>query len=49
MGQLTDLKVRKAGAGKFGDGDGLQLVVSASGAKKWTFRFMVAGRAREMG
>ncbi|MFG1412932.1 integrase arm-type DNA-binding domain-containing protein [Xanthobacter sp. VTT E-85241] len=49
MGQLTDLKVRKAGAGKFGDGDGLQLVVSASGAKKWIFRFMVAGRAREMG
>ncbi|MEW6125220.1 MAG: Arm DNA-binding domain-containing protein [Pseudomonadota bacterium] len=49
MGDLTDAKAKKAGPGKYGDGDGLQLSVSAKGARKWILRFMLAGRAREMG
>jgi integrase len=35
--------------GKYGDGDGLQFVVSASGAKQWVLRFTWRGKAREMG
>ena len=46
---LTAAKVRTAGPGKYGDGDGLQLVVNASGARAWAFRFMLQGKAREMG
>ena len=46
---LTAAKVRTAGPGKYGDGNGLQLVVSASGARSWSFRFMRQGKAREMG
>jgi integrase len=49
MGKLTNRKVETAKPGKYGDGDGLQLVVTGSGARKWGLRFMLAGRAREMG
>jgi integrase len=49
MTKLTARKVETANPGKHGDGGGLQLVVSATGARKWVFRFMQAGRAREMG
>jgi integrase len=35
--------------GMYGDGGGLYLQVTASGAKSWIFRFMLHGRAREMG
>ena len=35
MGELTALKVRTAGPGKHWDGEGLRLVVSEGGAKKW--------------
>lgn len=35
--------------GYYGDGAGLYLQVSASGSKSWIFRFMLTGRAREMG
>jgi Arm DNA-binding domain len=49
MTKLTARKVETAKPGKHGDGGGLQLVVSATGARKWVFRFMQAGRAREMG
>jgi integrase len=31
------------------DGGGLRLVVSATGAAKWTFRYSIAGRVREAG
>src|SRR5579862_1640258 len=31
------------------DGGGLYLQVGASGSKSWTYRYMLAGRAREMG
>ena len=49
MGKLTARKVETAKPGKYGDGDGLQLVVSPSGAKKWVLRFLWQGRPREMG
>src|SRR5271165_7183350 len=35
--------------GMYHDGGGLYLQVSAGGAKSWIFRFMLVGRAREMG
>jgi integrase len=49
MGKLTARMVETAKAGKYGDGDGLQLAVSPSGAKKWVLRFLWQGRPREMG
>jgi integrase len=48
--KLTALKVARARTpGMFGDGRGLWLRVIASGARSWIYRFMLAGRAREMG
>src|SRR5215472_8620563 len=35
--------------GMYHDGAGLYLQVSAVGAKSWIYRFMLDGRAREMG
>ncbi len=35
--------------GRHGDGAGLYLVVSASGARKWVYRFSFAGKVTEMG
>ncbi|MGA2488495.1 MAG: integrase arm-type DNA-binding domain-containing protein, partial [Roseiarcus sp.] len=49
MGQLTARKVETAKSGKYGDGGGLQLAVSLTGAKKWVLRFIWEGRPREMG
>jgi integrase len=49
MGKLNARKVETAKPGKHGDGDGLQLVVSPTGARKWVLRFMQGGKAREMG
>jgi hypothetical protein len=34
---------------RYGDGAGLYLVVSGSGARKWVFRFTFAGKVTEMG
>ncbi len=49
-GKLSALKVqRQSKAGMFADGGGLYLRVSKTGGKSWIFRFMLAGRAREMG
>jgi integrase len=48
--KLTALKVTRARApGLLNDGAGLSLRTGASGAKSWVYRFMLAGRAREMG
>ena len=49
MGKLSARKVETAKPGKYGDGDGLQLAVSDSGAKKWVLRFQFQGKPREMG
>lgn len=35
--------------GMYHDGGGLYLQVAGSGAKSWIYRFMLDGRAREMG
>jgi integrase len=50
FGKLSALAVGRAKRpGYYGDGGGLFLQVSASGAKSWVFRFKVNGRTREMG
>src|SRR5438046_1062125 len=50
IGKLTTLAVSQAKRrGYYGDGGGLFLQVSASGAKSWVFRFKEAGKLREMG
>lgn len=51
-GGRTKLTVRAAATtkpGRYGDGGGLYLVVSPSGARKWVYRFTYAGRATEAG
>lgn len=35
--------------GKYSDGGGLYLVVKPTGKKLWSYRFMLSGKAREMG
>jgi len=48
--RLSALAVQKTSkAGLFGDGGGLYLVVGSAGNKNWAFRFMLNGRARQMG
>lgn len=48
--RLTARKVETIKApGKYADGEGLRLIVDASGAKRWRFRFRFDGRETEMG
>lgn len=51
--RLTAALVRKLAVqrtpGMYPDGDGLYLAISKAGVPSWSFRYMVAGRAREMG
>jgi integrase len=47
--RLSARTVDTAKPGKYADGNGLYLIVSPSGARKWVFRYMRNGRAREMG
>lgn len=53
MGKLTAKAaislVNRGTKGSFSDGNNLYLRVTAPGSAKWTFRYMIAGRAREMG
>jgi integrase len=50
IGKLTTTKVSNAKLpGLYGDGGGLYLNVGPTGGKSWIFRFMLSGRAREMG
>src|SRR5271169_4534133 len=50
IGKLTALAVTQAKRrGYYGDGGGLFLQVSASGAKSWVFRFKEGGKLRETG
>ena len=51
-GRRTRLTARGAATtkpGRYGDGGGLYLVVSQSGAGKWVYRFTYAGRVTEAG
>jgi integrase len=50
IGKLTALTVDRAKRrGYYGDGGGLYLQVSASGAKSWVFRYKESGQQHEMG
>ena len=49
MGRLTDRSVKTVEEGRHGDGDGLQLIVSASGRRKWVLRYQLNGVRRDMG
>jgi hypothetical protein len=49
MARLTDRAVKTAAVGRHGDGDGLHLMVSESGRKKWVMRFQMNGARRDMG
>lgn len=48
-GKLTARAAATTKAGRYGDGGGLYLVVSETGARKWVFRFSFARRVTEMG
>lgn len=50
LDRLTALQVKRATRpGMYADGGGLNLYVQAGGAKSWVYRYMLKGRAREMG
>ena len=50
LDRLKDRSVKaKRARGYYGDGDGLYLQVTATGAKSWIFRFKRDGKARDMG
>ncbi|MDP5211113.1 site-specific integrase [Microbulbifer sp. 2205BS26-8] len=50
MGKLTVKEIEGIKApGKYDDGDGLRLIVRASGAKSWVLRYQLHGKRREMG
>ena len=49
MGKLNTKRAAAAKPGKHEDGDGMRLVVSAAGARRWVVRFTVNGKRREMG
>jgi hypothetical protein len=46
---LTPLSVKNAKSGRHADGGGLYLLVKATGARSWVFRFMLNGKARDVG
>lgn len=47
---LTAAQIRKVSeAGRYGDGNGLYLVVDPSGARRWVLRTVVHGRRRDIG
>ncbi|MDV7341592.1 tyrosine-type recombinase/integrase [Terasakiella sp. A23] len=50
LNKLSAVAVRnKSTPGLFADGGGLYLQVTNSGAKTWIYRFMIAGKRRDMG
>jgi integrase len=50
IGKLTAIAVKNASRrGYYGDGGGLYLQVSGSGAKSWVFRYRIGGKLHEMG
>jgi integrase len=49
MARLTERGVQAAKHGRHSDGDGLHLVVSDSGRKKWVLRYQVGGVRKDKG
>jgi integrase len=49
LGNLSDRTVKTAKQGMHGDGDGLWLVVSKTGARSWAYRYTLRGAAHTMG
>ncbi|ASL27862.1 tyrosine-type recombinase/integrase [Azotobacter chroococcum] len=50
MGKLNPKQVENlTEPGTYEDGDGLRLIVKATGSKSWVLRFQINGRRREMG
>ena len=49
MGKLTAMKVQRAKPGRHGDGGGLYLVVSDTGARKWVLRIQANGKRHDLG
>lgn len=49
MAKLTALKVQRAKPGRHGDGGGLYLVVSDTGARKWVLRIQQHGKRHDLG
>jgi integrase len=47
--KLTAVQTKTKKPGMYGDGKGLWLFVGPGGAKSWLLRYMIDGRAREMG
>jgi hypothetical protein len=47
--KLTARAAATSKPGRYGDGGGLWLVVSRSGARKWVYRFTFGGKVTEMG
>jgi integrase len=47
--RLSALKVEKAKAGMYADGEGLYLVVTEAGSRRWTFVFQWRGKRKETG
>lgn len=46
---LTSLAVKNAKPGRHADGGGLHLLVKETGARSWVYRFMLKGKARDIG
>lgn len=46
---LTPLTMKNAKPGRYADGGGLQLLVKPTGARSWVYRFMLNGKARDIG
>jgi Arm domain-containing DNA-binding protein/integrase-like protein len=49
MARLTERTVQTVKSGRYGDGDGLRLVVGENGRKKWVLRYQVRGIRRDKG
>jgi integrase len=46
---MNQLQVKNAKAGRHGDGDGLYLLVSPTGARSWVLRVQMDGKRRDIG
>jgi hypothetical protein len=49
MARLTDKTAQTKKTGKHGDGDGLYLVVSDTGRRKWVLRYQIGGVRHDKG